>query len=90
MVERRVGTLSGGERFRVALARVLLADPTPQLLILDEPTNDLDIDSVEQLVDALTAYRGGLLIVSHDRAFLDRLGIDVELRLGSDGTLSWR
>jgi ATPase subunit of ABC transporter with duplicated ATPase domains len=89
MVERRVGTLSGGERFRVALARVLLADPTPQLLILDEPTNDLDIDSVEQLVDALTAYRGGLLVVSHDRAFLDRLGIDVELRLAPDGNLSW-
>jgi ATPase subunit of ABC transporter with duplicated ATPase domains len=88
MVERRVGTLSGGERFRVALARVLLADPTPQLLVLDEPTNDLDIDSVEQLVDALTAYRGGLLVVSHDRAFLDRLGIDVELRLASDGKLS--
>jgi ATPase subunit of ABC transporter with duplicated ATPase domains len=90
MVERRVHTLSGGERFRVALARVLLADPTPQLLVLDEPTNDLDIDSVEQLVDALTAYRGGLLVVSHDRAFLDRLGIDVELRLAPDGNLSPR
>ena len=48
--ERRPATLSGGERFRVALARVLFADPAPQLLVLDEPTNNLDLDSVDQLV----------------------------------------
>ena len=87
-VERPVGTLSGGERFRVALARLLLAEPPAQLLVLDEPTNNLDLASVQQLVDALTAYRGALLVVSHDRGFLARLGLDVELALDREGRLT--
>ncbi|KHK99570.1 ABC transporter [Microbacterium mangrovi] len=87
-VLRPVATLSGGERFRVALARLLLADPPPQLLVLDEPTNNLDLDTVSQLVDALSAYRGAVLVVSHDDAFLARLGIDLTLELDRDGRLS--
>ena len=73
-VDRPVATLSGGERFRVALARLLLADPPPQLLVLDEPTNNLDLDTVDQFVEALAAYRGAVLVVSHDDAFLDAAG----------------
>jgi ATPase subunit of ABC transporter with duplicated ATPase domains len=84
-VDRPLGTLSGGERFRVALARLLLADPPPQLLVLDEPTNNLDLDTVDQLVQALSAYRGAVLVVSHDDAFLQRLGVDVTLELSADG-----
>ena len=84
-VDRPVRALSGGERFRVALARLLLADPPPQLLVLDEPTNNLDLDTVDQLVDALSAYRGAVLVVSHDDAFLARIGVDVTLELGPDG-----
>ena len=67
------GTLSGGERFRAALATVLLARPEPQLLILDEPTNNLDFESQSQLVQALEAYRGALLVVSHDDAFVEAI-----------------
>jgi ATPase subunit of ABC transporter with duplicated ATPase domains len=69
------GTLSGGERFRAALATVLLARPEPQLLILDEPTNNLDFESQEQLVQALEGYGGALLVVSHDEAFVAQLGM---------------
>lgn len=67
------GTLSGGERFRAALASVLLARPEPQLLVLDEPTNNLDFDSQAHLVEALGAYGGALLVVSHDAAFVDAI-----------------
>ncbi|WP_067706570.1 ABC-F family ATP-binding cassette domain-containing protein [Nocardia yamanashiensis] len=89
-VERPVSTLSGGERFRVALARLLLADPPVQLLILDEPTNNLDIASVDQLVEALGDYRGAVLIVSHDYPFLERIGLDTVLELAADGGIRQR
>jgi ATPase subunit of ABC transporter with duplicated ATPase domains len=79
--------LSGGERFRVALARLLLAEPPPQLIVLDEPTNNLDLTSVEQLVDALRAYRGALLVVSHDDEFLSRLDLDRTLPMRLPGLL---
>jgi ATPase subunit of ABC transporter with duplicated ATPase domains len=74
-VDQRSGTLSGGEQFRATLACLLLAQPPPQLLLLDEPTNNLDLDSTAQLVTALRAYRGALIVVSHDEAFLAELGI---------------
>jgi ATPase subunit of ABC transporter with duplicated ATPase domains len=80
-VDQLAGHLSGGERFRVSLATILLAEVPPQLLLLDEPTNNLDLQSVDQLVDALAAYQGALLVVSHDRFFLDRLGISTWLEL---------
>ncbi len=63
--------LSGGEKIRVALARILFENP--ELLILDEPTNHLDIEAVEWLESFLSTYTGGVLIVSHDRYFLDRV-----------------
>lgn len=89
-VDRPVRTLSGGERFRVSLARLLLADPPAQLLIMDEPTNNLDITSVEQLAEALDEYRGALLIVSHDFAFLERIGVEIILELDVHGRMHQR
>lgn len=73
LVGQAVGELSGGERFRVALARILLARPAPQLLLLDEPTNNLDMVSTEQLLSALANYKGALIVSSHDEAFLAAL-----------------
>jgi ATPase subunit of ABC transporter with duplicated ATPase domains len=56
--------------------------------VLDEPTNNLDLASLDQLIDALSSYRGGLLIVSHDDAFLKRLGITTTVQLTPEGDLS--
>ncbi len=73
--DQLASSLSGGERFRAALATVLLAQPAPQLLMLDEQTNNLDLASARQLSQALNAYRGALLIATHDLAFLSSLEI---------------
>ena len=89
-VDRPVGALSGGERFSVTLARLLLAEPPAQLLILDEPTNNLDITRVEQLAEALDAYQGALLVVSHDVAFLERIKVSTVIEIGRDGRMEQR
>src|SRR3979409_1371590 len=79
--DRVVGTLSGGEKRRVALCRALLA--RPDFLILDEPTNHLDTGSIEWLEDFLARYSGTCLFVTHDRYFLDRVATRiVELSRG--------
>ncbi|MEU3599043.1 ATP-binding cassette domain-containing protein [Streptomyces sp. NPDC006798] len=73
--DQLAGTLSGGERFRAALASLLLAEPAPQLLLLDEPTNNLDMASVQKLTSALAAYEGALIVASHDVPFLESIGV---------------
>ena len=70
MADQPVGTLSGGQRNRLMLAKTM-AKPGG-LLVLDEPTNDLDMDTLERLEDMIAAYQGTLIIVSHDRDFLDQ------------------
>ncbi len=80
--DKVVGALSGGERLRAALACVVMSERPPQLLILDEPTNHLDLESVAAVEAALRGYDGALLLVSHDRDFLDAVGAEEELVLG--------
>jgi macrolide transport system ATP-binding/permease protein len=70
-IQKKVGDLSGGERLRLALTKLILQEP--DLLILDEPTNGLDLLTRERVEEALEAYQGSLLLVSHDRYLLERL-----------------
>ncbi|WP_164116670.1 ABC-F family ATP-binding cassette domain-containing protein [Sphingorhabdus sp. Alg239-R122] len=81
MVDTKVGTLSGGERSRLLLAREFAR--ASNLLVLDEPTNDLDLETLDLLQEVIADYDGTVLIVSHDRDFLDRT---VTLTLGLDGS----
>ena len=82
--DQPVSTLSGGERFRATLAALLLAEPPPQLLMLDEPTNNLDLASVAQLTEALASYNGALVVASHDLPFLREIGITRWIQLDHD------
>ena len=81
LVDARVGTLSGGERSRLLLAREFAR--LSNLLVLDEPTNDLDLETLDLLQEVIADYEGTVLIVSHDRDFLDRT---VTVTLGLDGS----
>ncbi len=81
LAEAKVGTLSGGERSRLLLAREFARESN--LLVLDEPTNDLDLETLDLLQDVIGDYAGTVLIVSHDRDFLDRT---VNVTLGLDGS----
>ncbi|MBX9450868.1 MAG: ATP-binding cassette domain-containing protein [Mesorhizobium sp.] len=82
-----VGTLSGGERLRAGLACVAAGQTPPELLILDEPTNHLDLDSVAEVEDGLNTFGGALLVVSHDEAFLEAIGIERQIFLEQDGNV---
>jgi len=84
--QKRVGDLSGGERNRVHLAKVLRSGAN--VLLLDEPTNDLDIDTLRALESGLDAYAGCAVIISHDRWFLDRVATHV-LAFEGDSQVRW-
>ncbi|OON64033.1 ABC transporter ATP-binding protein [Massilia sp. KIM] len=86
-VQRPTGQLSGGERLKAALACALYAEEPPQLLLLDEPGNHLDLPSLAALEAMLNGFQGALAVVSHDRVFLDRIGLTHRLQAGPDG---WR
>jgi sulfate-transporting ATPase len=84
--QRKVGQLSGGERNRVHLARLLRRGCN--LLLLDEPTNDLDVDTLRALEDALLEFPGCVVVISHDRWFLDRIATHI-LAFEGDSQVTW-
>ena len=73
------GKLSGGEKMRLAFCCLMIADNTPDIFMLDEPTNNLDIESVEIITAAIRNYQGTILVISHDREFLKEAGIEQEI-----------
>ncbi len=79
--QQKCGTLSGGELLKATLAAILGGDSQPDLLILDEPTNNLEIKSISVLEDALNQYRGAILLVSHDEMFVKNIKTDKEVNI---------
>ena len=84
--QKRVGTMSGGERNRLHLAKLLKRGGN--LLLLDEPTNDLDVDTLRALEEALTGFSGCVVVISHDRWFLNRIATHV-LAFEGDSSVVW-
>ncbi len=84
--QKKVGQLSGGERNRVHLAKML--KEVANVLLLDEPTNDLDVDTLRSLEDAILEFAGCVLVISHDRWFLDRIATHI-LAFEGDSQAVW-
>jgi sulfate-transporting ATPase len=82
--QKKVGTLSGGERGRLHLAKTLMQGAN--VLLLDEPSNDLDVETLRALEDALLEYAGSVMVISHDRWFLDRIATHI---LAAEGDSQW-
>lgn len=76
-----VENLSGGEKLRAALACVLMGEKPPQLILLDEPTNNMDLESIASIESALQNYKGALIVVSHDETFLKNIGVEEKMEL---------
>jgi ATPase subunit of ABC transporter with duplicated ATPase domains len=72
--DKPCAVLSGGERMRLLLCCLTIAQQSPDIIVLDEPTNNLDIQNIEILTAAINEYQGTLIVVSHDRYFLEQIG----------------
>lgn len=79
--DKKCGMLSGGERLRLLLCGLSISNKAPDVIILDEPTNNLDLQNVEILTNSIKDYHGTLLVISHDEVFLEEIGMDRELIL---------
>jgi ATPase components of ABC transporters with duplicated ATPase domains len=73
--------LSGGEKMRLSILILILRKQAPDLLILDEPTNNIDLASIHILTQTIKSFKGSLLVISHDREFIEEIGINMEIEL---------
>jgi len=80
-VYKHAGILSGGEKMRAGLACLLAAEQAPELIMLDEPTNNLDLESISEVISALNNFEGALLVVSHDVNFIEEIKVEREIEL---------
>jgi ATPase subunit of ABC transporter with duplicated ATPase domains len=81
--DKPCGALSGGEKMRLCLCCLTIAAQSPDMIVLDEPTNNLDIQNIEILTAAINEYRGTLIVVSHDERFLKEVGVEEVFMLES-------
>ena len=79
-----IGPYGVGKTTRAAMAGIFMGDNPPQLVMLDEPTNNMDLESINALESALSKYQGALLVVSHDKLFLENIGVEVYVSLGAE------
>lgn len=79
--DKKCEVLSGGERLRLLLCGLSISQKAPDLITLDEPTNNLDLQNVEILTDSIKDYQGTLLVISHDAVFLEEIGVRSEVVL---------
>jgi ATPase subunit of ABC transporter with duplicated ATPase domains len=79
--DKKCGVLSGGERLRLLLCGLSISSKAPDMIILDEPTNNLDLQNVEILTASIKDYKGTLLVISHDELFLKEIGVEREIVL---------
>lgn len=80
--DKKCGVLSGGERLRVLLCALSVSNRAPDMIVLDEPTNNLDLQNIEILTNSIKDYHGALLVISHDEVFLEEIKVDQQLILG--------
>jgi ATPase subunit of ABC transporter with duplicated ATPase domains len=81
MWDKKCGTLSGGEKMKLVFCCLMISNQAPDLIILDEPTNNLDIQSMEMIRDAIKDFKGTLIVIAHDAHFLDEIGVDRQIDL---------
>ncbi|MNE55117.1 ABC transporter ATP-binding protein uup [compost metagenome] len=79
--DKPCNALSGGERMRLMLCCLTISNESPEIIILDEPTNNLDIQSIEILTAAINEYRGTLIVISHDQSFLEQINVEKSILL---------
>lgn len=79
--DKTCSALSGGEKMRLILCCLTISNQSPDMIILDEPTNNLDIQNIEILTAAITEYQGTLIVVSHDETFLENINIENTIQL---------